>query len=808
MISINEYIKQTIMFTNSLVIKSLGAAIAVNRGVVYIEGVNTKISADKTTWKYFLNISGQKHFTNSDVQVYVIETGAKEPLSKELLETYPVTKKELLNNGDYYKDLIEEYPLDKLFIHGCLYPVDIQTAISAPDGTILNYNSNYIESNEASLIKELNKFTTNFFKRWYIREYTLVDELYMATLLATLYTAIPNKIINIRLSKVMTPEVHSFHMEHFFRSNFDIWEQVQVLSPASRMWLYKNLRYLRKHIGKNSTLNKIIEKLFSSNSVGLGSYIIRTQDVEVNRQNKYADSKSIPLADSVYYRPDNVLSGVKLNSYYESDNNKTMDIETVLNLEINMLKNKNGINSSADREKYIVANATKTLNSSNRDRQNTKIIEFSSSKLFKMYGSDIYKVILDHWVFFLQNNVVEYSIEYVDPNTNKIYAVNPKQALLIMLKYLLYITNNPKLKLTNLHYNYVLNPNRDILYSILYKMHEDGLTDKLVNMLYNLYPKADKYLASVEETCEYIKSSVDFYTACWFLDSNSGAMNVSSNIKHILQLATTYGAYRLTDVEGGLSIDELLLNEGIEIEINTEYDIISSIETLFKAAVLIDVDVKTEMDNSINLYIELINKLTSYTVQAINSKTEEEKVFVYYNNTDVYRTYNGIIQVEDGFMVPYDRSMIAIKGYGNNFTDGMSSEVVVGDAPEIAVGEWPIKGVMLNINTWYSWIDPILTIEVHGYPVVDVDDLEFFNDFITAAVSTTEPYVKGKLPLHTEYTNIKDIPITKFAGSNPDGLQRYIHYDWKPNEVSGYTFVVDKNTSTSDNMLTIEIEEA
>lgn len=804
MYSIDNYIKHTIMLTNSLVIKSLGTALAMNKGIVRKYGVG--ISLDKKEWKYYLNISGQKHTTNNDVKVYVIETTKKESLSKTLLDTYSTTKKELRNGGSYYQDLINEYPDDRLFIHGCLYPVDIDTAIAAKDGDILAYNEDYVESAESNLMNELQDFVTNFFHRWYIREYTLVDELYMAAFLGNLYLAIPHKIMNIRLSKILTPEVHSFHMEHFFRSNLDIWDSVQILSPASRMWLYNNLRYLRNNIGKNSTFNTIIEKIFSANSVGLGSYIIRTNDVEPNYNGRNIDIKDIPVNESIYTRSANMLSGIKLNEYYEADNNKTMDTDTILNLEINALKIDKLNSEPTKRDKFVISNAKEAIDTALADKQETKIIELSSSKLFKMYGSDIYKIILDHWVYFVQNGLVEYSIEYVDPNTNKIYILTPRAALLVMLKYLIVITKNPNLKLTALNYNYVLNPDSSIVYTILSKLREDGLTDKAVAMLINSYPNAGKYIPNVNETCNYIKSSVDFYTKCWFMDANSSSIPVSANIKHILQLATIYGQYQLTDVEGGETIDELLLKEGLYIEIPDEYDIIDSIEELFKSAVLIDVEASADMDNNIELYIDLLNKLTSYTVQAINSKTEEEKIFVYYNNTDIYRTYKGVVQVEDGYLVPYDRSYIHIKAYSNTFVDGLTSEIVDDDQPIISVGEWPINGWMININTWYNHItDPILLIEIHDFPVVDVSDLEFYNDYITAATSRLIPYDQGYVPVDTLHTNIEDNPTEAWAGVGQDTTldNKYIALD---NTISGYGFVMDSN-GTNDNMLVIEIEE-
>lgn len=805
MYSINDYIKHTIMFSNSIVVKSLGAAIAINKTVMNL--TFTTIPQDKTTWRYFMNISGKKHPTNNDVMVYIIETGKKELLTKEILDKYPVTKKELLNNESYYDDLINEYPKDRLYIHGCLYPVDMKTAIAAPEGTILAYNPKYVEDAEYSLIKELNSFTTNYFKRWYIKEYTIVDELYIAGVLANLFAILPAKIMNIRLSKIMTPEVHSFHMEHFFRSTLDLWEPAQVLTPASRMWLYKNLRYLKNNIGKNSTLNTIIEKIFNANAMGLGSYNIRVNDVAYNLDSRTNDPKKIPISEPIFTRPSNVLSGIKLNNYYAADNNKTIDTDTVINLELNSLKIDKLNNEPTDRDKFIINNAVKDINNTVYDKQDTKIIELSSSKLFKMYGSDIYKVILDHWVYFTQNNVVEYTIEYVDPNTNSIYTVNPRIALLIMLKYLVYVTGNPKLKLTKLFYNYVLNPDSDIIYEILYKLKEDGLTDVMFNQLVSLYPNANRYISGTRETCEYIKSSIDFYTACWYADANSSSISVSANIKHLLQLATIYGTYDLTDKPDGETIDELLLKEGIEIDVTMDYDVVGAIQALFKAAVLIDVDSQSEMDSSIELYMELLNKLTSYTVQTINSKTEEEKIFVYYNNTDVYRTYRGVIQAKDGLMVPYDTSYVPIKSYANSFVDAINSEIIDVEIPEIATAEWPIRGYMININTWLSQVDHMLAIEVHDYPVVDVDDLEFYNDFITQASGSLTPYDKGHTDINALHSSFNDIPTTNYAGPGveQEDDNKYINI---PNTIEGYGFVFNGNSGTTDQALIIEIEEA
>lgn len=798
MYSVDEYVKQTIMFTKSLVIKSLGAALAINRQV--LKETNKSPGSNKATWKYFLNLAGERHVTNKEVEVYVIEKGTKEPLTKALLEKYPYTKKELLNNGDYYKDLVNSYPTELLYIHGCLYPVDIQKAISAPDGTILAYNTKYVEYNEYSLMKDLDNFCRNYFRRWYIREYGLVDELYVATMLANLYVTIPNKIINLRLARAITSEVHSFHLENFFRSTLDIWDDIQILSPATIMWLYKNLRYLKNNIGKNEILDTVINKIFNENNVGLGSYVIRTEDIGLLNTN-VIDS---PMEQSVYRQGSVVLSTTKLNNYYDLDNNKTIDTESILNLELELLKTNTNNLTLTDRDKYVVDNAVETINNVVKDKQETKIIEISSSKLFKMYGSDIYKVILDHWMYFVKYNKIEYSIEYIDPNTNKIYIINPRVALLLLIKYLLYLAKTPDLKVDKVYYSYVLNPDVNTLSNIYKKFHQDGLTDVIVNLLTNVYPNADKYISSTLDCSEFIKSLINFYTISWVLDANSSATNVSSNIKHLLTYASLSGEYLLTDVEGGESIDDILAKENILIDVNDEYDILDAINTLIKVATGVEIENDSEIDNTTNSYINLLNKLTSYTVQVVTTKTEEEKIFLYYNNSDVYRTLKGILQIINGYLVPIDQAYVKIDTLANAFVDEIKAEVINDDAPTVVMGEEPIAGYALLINCTYLHTDVPMIVELYDYPVIDVADLDYKDNFLIAAKGRITPIDPAKVGSGGTYNVMKDSPTTIFGGKGNDVTNEAKFVD--ETQVAGYGFFFNTNFSTIDIPLTVEID--
>ena len=84
MYSIEQYNKETIRLVNSLVIKVHHIAIAMNRAIAH--KYDTLITDDIRQWKYYLNLSGQPHWSNNTVKIYVMETGTVEELTKDLLD--------------------------------------------------------------------------------------------------------------------------------------------------------------------------------------------------------------------------------------------------------------------------------------------------------------------------------------------------------------------------------------------------------------------------------------------------------------------------------------------------------------------------------------------------------------------------------------------------------------------------------------------------------------------------------------------------------------------------------------------------
>lgn len=792
MFTIEDYIKQTIMFTNSLVIKSTCSALAINKRLL-TGGLGPSSSNSKHTWKYYLNLAGKKHITNSDVKCYVTELSRYESLTPELLDRYESTKRLLLKNEDEYKRLLEDFPNDTLYIHGCLYPVDINTAIQAKDGTILNYNPNYIQDNEYSLIKELNIYTTNFFKRWFIKEYTLIDELYMATVLANLYASIPSKIMNIRLSKVLTSEVHDFYMEHFFRSNLDIWEDVKYLKSSTKLWMYKNLNYLKKNVGKNISLTKLIDKLMTESSVGVGSYKIRTKDIQK------AKGRS---AESLYEREPNELAATKLNSYFELDNNKTYDVTSMLNTEITNLKSKQDrLYKTNARDAYIVDNALKDINSSYKDNQQTKILEVTGDDIFKNNSLNLVDTVLSYLMYMIKYSKISYMLEFIDPNNSKIYNITVKEALILAIKYLMDIAETPDTHITSLRYTNILLSSKDDVKALVEKCTDDELTLTMFNNLLNIYPVFNN-VTSVEEMRDLVLDVDNFFTMSWLGDSNSSSTLVSSNLKQFLNMAVITGEY--IPVEGGFNPTKWLNANGIVIEDISTYSSTSAFNALLKSICGLDfVSIGSNIEN----YFNILNKLTSYTLQVILNKKENNKIQLFYNNIDVYRSNVGIIHINDGILVPYDLTHIYIKSYANAFVDAMDVSIIEDTDYFIAVSDnKPIKGYMLIVTSYVDMSNPFLSIEVQDLPVIDVSELDNTDRFLLDGKGSMVPYVPVTTRVHGKYDNFYDIPVDAVATENEDTTDRSIYIDHKPNIVDGYGLFIS-SMSASDATLIIEIED-
>lgn len=710
--SLEKHIQQTLALSNSLVIKISDIAVNVNRA---LSVVPYAISSDKRQWKYYLNMAGKLHDSNQNFEVKLVETedtikvgrGVKENIKvdrkgepildedgnkiiyytdylfSDLLEDYPYTKQELIKQDIVYKKLINAYPDEEPYIKGCLFPVDIDTAINAKDGTILNYNKDLIEASEYNLIRELEDHIVNFLKRWHVKAYTITDELYIPAMVGVLYASLPNKILNIRLDKILTNEVHSFHMEQYFRSNLDIWDSLQIFKNETRYWLYKNLPYLIKHTGTNEVLDLVINKIFEANGIGVGEYTLERPDPLRNQMLTEEEKKD----KSSYINQEPRIVASQLNSSYDIDTSG-VTIDSLLNNEIRLTNQEFSDEKVVDTIRHVMVNKLNDIHNFNFNKQTTKIIDVKISRVFKRTGTDIFKTIIEYWCYLCKiealNGKFEWDtddayddregkvrplIEFTDPNTKTLYSLTPIQGFLFALKLMLSMTNQLDNKIKSFRYSTVFNADKYSLRYAYAKMMQDGWTDTLIDQLIENYPKINTYIYNQYSFNDYLNKIFQFQYYIWALDANSESIIVSANIKYLLNMTIQNGEFILSENEDGDTIDQLIANTGMNFNIADGYKPLLALNALINAFTGYDIDEYYVKEEIIESCKDILNKLTAYTTQVLTTSDTTSSVYLFYNNTGIWRAKNPVIGDINAELHGHEHNFFKIDVQGKNIIE-------------------------------------------------------------------------------------------------------------------------------------------
>lgn len=728
MYTLEKFYNDIRLFTNSLVIKVYETAISME---IALDPKFDPKEKPQTEWKYFLNISGQYHSSDEEVYINVIELEENRLLTKELLEEFPVTKDELLKSEDYYYNLVNEYPGMFLFIHGCLYPVDIQTAIAAENGKILGYNSTFLEPQEYSLIRDIEKYVKNYISRWVNPLYSTIDDLHLPTMLGILYANLPNKIAALRMAKIRTKEAHSFFLQVYFNSNFNLWDSLSVLNEKSLRWLYLNMDYLIKNIGKNSTFQTIIEKILTANSVGIGSYHLHGQDQSLNSD--YYDVKKLPFGNKK-----SIIMGHGLNSSYISNNNSTASIQDVLQKQLDKINF-----YSPTQESYIIDKETDKINSMSKGEEITKVLEISTLREFNSYNTDMFRVLFDYWTYmlhygyygsFTDDKRSTAKVEFVDPSTNKHYNINSKVGYYFAIKILLSACDKADVPLTNVIFSTVFNPDADLNKILTEEIYQDGYTEFYYKYLKDNYPGVKQIYTGYIDVGEFLSTVMVYYKNLWILNSNSENGIVGANLRNFLFKTSLQERVPIHGEALDKTIDELLDLEGYTFYIPKGYDYISSIKELFRVCLGYEVNGDLQLSNFLESFKSIIKELTSYTLQTVGGIENITTYYCYYNTIRPMLMNKGIVKINTDVLegIPYDQTFFYSTFIATLNSEEIKREVYL-DKPVVDFSSKDyISGIVevSRASDEIDWILPSAQISLTQLPTKEMDRVHLEDDFI------------------------------------------------------------------------------
>lgn len=273
------YRANTLQLGKTLVIKSAGSAEALNRGLLeYRRDVDT---TRPESWMYYLNLAGEYHPENTMMTVRSLDTLEEIDFTKENLLKHSTTAREYTLGSSYYKELVRRYPDQRALIRGIITPVDLQTAISAPDHSILYYDDSLVEPWEENLIPELQKFINSFVRRYLHNDFSLVEDLYLASALRQMHFAIPSAIMEIRQKNCRTNYVHSFHLWAYLASHNYLDDYREFLTREQAMWLYRDIRWIDRNNGKDETKSVLIQNVMTKRGFPIGQYNMVASDEDL-----------------------------------------------------------------------------------------------------------------------------------------------------------------------------------------------------------------------------------------------------------------------------------------------------------------------------------------------------------------------------------------------------------------------------------------------------------------------------------------------------------------------------------------------
>ena len=299
------YVQDIISLTRSLVIKSVQSIEATN---TFLGMSGIPVLEDPTTWKYYLNIAGEYHFTDTEMYIKSLDDQTEVLFTKQMLATHPLTAAEYRAGGEYLEALSHEFPEQVELIQRIMHPVDMTAAINAENYEILYYDKSKVGAGEMQLIGELQQWVYNYTRRWDVSAYTLTDELYTASALGVMYLAIPHAIINIRLRSSNTQHAADYHIWNYLADFARLDKFKDRIFHGQALWLYRNISYITRNAGLDSTLDFIVEGFALPYGLELNVFDLRQDSTDLQ-----TDLKNVVRVSKTEYGRDTLDESNTLN---------------------------------------------------------------------------------------------------------------------------------------------------------------------------------------------------------------------------------------------------------------------------------------------------------------------------------------------------------------------------------------------------------------------------------------------------------------------------------------------------------------
>lgn len=697
-----RYIDDTVKLVKTMVIKLDDAAKLMNEYVVLTYGESMFDEYSPETWKYYMNLSGQYHPTDTPMRIVSIDTLDEIDFTVENLRIHAATAEAYQYGSRQYYSLLRRYPDQEFLINGILLPADIHEAIEAKDGSILSYRKDLVESNEHSLIEELQAFIQQQIERWYVTQFNLAHDLYASVILAAIQSQLVTKVMNLRLKRCHTYEAHSFHVRMFLASHQGLDRYLPYLTLRQSLWLYRNIRYIERHAGILFQFNRLIDRLLTERGIPLGEYEVKQQD------------------SFRAYIPDIIAISNPLNDRYNQINDNTLAVSHLFDKESE---------EAPGNEAYLKYNKEaqlKRFNLSPVSEVQTKVLHSSMVDLTNAVPDTFIDIALRQWCHMSMNGLYEAQVTFKDPITSQFFSLHAKDAFFYMV-YLGMMRDGYTVfevpEYLNMRQRRIPKPTVDDLLSVV--DHKERDLRRIAQAIVTRQPSITECL-SVDAFTRLINNLYQESYWHWFLISNTEDLYERGLIENMIH--RLYEDERTRFTLSTTHIGDWLHSNNLPAYDYNRTESALLIKEIFEAGTGIKVDGTKTLKNVQRALIELFKELSSYTIQFIREINDNDLVII---NWPCIRLGNQRMSAE--YYVPVDNGVYTLNapaGMVQSTNDTVKGNEVISEKIDIATNETlltfdPVCDVHFSTSTAFETTDlnpgMLMTISYTGQNTV-VDD--------------------------------------------------------------------------------------
>lgn len=612
------YLDSNKTLAKTLVIKSEASIDLINTHLQLQYGSSAVDLYDPSSWRYYCHVAGEYHAVDSPMIVTSLDTLESIVFSKATLAVHEETAKAYGYGTRYYYSLLEQYPNQEQLILGILYPADIQKAIDADNGSILSYPPGLVEPQELTLLEELEIFIKHYLVRWDVKAFGISDNLYPTAQHALLYLTVLNKLLNLRLRRCHTYEVHSFHIREYLASHGQLDRYLPYLTLKQALYLYRNIRYIERNSGRVEQFKELVEKILTDRRIPLNEYSIR----------------QLASFDDLYYS-DISIRRKAVNPQFNVPEKTYFDTEELFNKERPLVYGN---------EPYLdqyTPKTIKTLQASASSVLQSKDLESSMVDYSDMVPDTLESILLHEWAHLANKGLYTAVISFKDPKTLIDYQLTAEDAFI----YMLYVTSQSiGLNIVTLPHVINIKQRKIVLPSVTTLV---SITDGR----YALTSVAERLLSG-QPSITLLQSKQAFFDLSyriyeealyhWYLLANTHHLEKRGYINGMIH--QLYEIEYLTLSSGSTPMQEWLFTHNLPIY---DYDTVQAnelIKTLFKSATGLNTDNTKILGNIQKALISILKELSSYSVQFITEINQSKILPAYWAAIRVGRSYGYLKQ--------------------------------------------------------------------------------------------------------------------------------------------------------------------